>query len=494
MNIKDTEFAVQIPVGQSLNSLPSEEAEAPAAIMNRTLLKVLASVPGVDFREELDLEEDEKPKLKHVIVATVDKILEITRQQRLGLTIQGDFLYVFNGKYHEVVEAREFKNFLGGCAIQMWQKKYDKVKKIHLLETKHHTYRNELFNQFLAVGYFPPPEPEPGVTLVNLNNGTLEITPSGVLLREHRAEDFLTYCLPFDYNPKATCPKFDTYLQRVQPDEPARHILAEYVAAIFTTKEVFRFEKVLLLYGTGANGKSVFFDILNALLGKENITNFSLKHLNEEHNRAQIVNKLLNYGSEIGGNIDTELWKTIASNEPIQCRLKYGNSFIAPKYARQIFNCNVLPTTVEHTHGYFRRFLIIPFEVTIPEEERDLDLANNIIKEELPGVLNWVLKGLDRILRNKKFTYYPKVDKILSDFQKESDSVAMFLEEMNYQPSPEENEALKYVFQEYRSYCIDNGFKPVATKNFRKRLEGLGYVCARRSSGWTVYLSKVNEL
>lgn len=104
------------------------------------------------------------------------------------------------------------------------------------------------------------------------------------------------------------------------------------------------------MYGTGANGKSVFFEIINSLLGNKNISNLSLGNLKEEHNRALIKNKLLNYGSEIRGNIEADIFKQLVSGEPIQARLKYGNTFIMRDYAKLAFNCNTLPKDVEQTN------------------------------------------------------------------------------------------------------------------------------------------------
>jgi putative DNA primase/helicase len=72
-------------------------------------------------------------------------------------------------------------------------------------------------------------------------------------------------------------------------------------------------------------------------------------------------------------------------------------------YAKLIFNCNELPKDVEQTEAYFRRFLIIPFNVTIPEHEQDKELAKKIIDNELSGVFNWVLSGLKRLLMQQRF-------------------------------------------------------------------------------------------
>ena len=109
--------------------------------------------------------------------------------------------------------------------------------------------------------------------------------------------------------------------------------------------ESFKFaklEKCLLLFGAGANGKSVLFEVINSLLGSNNISNLSLGNLKEEHNRALIKNKLLNYGSEIRGNIEADIFKQLVSGEPIQARLKYGNTFIMRNYAKLAFNTRPL--------------------------------------------------------------------------------------------------------------------------------------------------------
>ncbi len=68
-----------------------------------------------------------------------------------------------------------------------------------------------------------------------------------------------------------------------------------------------------------------------------------------------------------------------------------------------MFNCNELPKEVEHTNAFFRRFLIIKFDVTIPEANQDKNLSKNIIETELSGVFNWILEGLDRLLIQKNW-------------------------------------------------------------------------------------------
>jgi putative DNA primase/helicase len=307
-------------------------------------------------------------------------------------------------------------------------------------------------------------------------------------MREFRREDGLTYQLPFEYQEGANCEFFQEYLDRVLPDKDLQDILAEFIGYIFTKD--LKLEKCLLLYGNGANGKSVFFEIINALLGSENVSNFSLGHLAEEHNRALIATKLLNYGSEIKGGINSDIFKQLASGEPVQCRMKYGNSFMIRDYARLCFNCNELPREVEHTEAFFRRFLIIPFEVTIPEEERDPELAVDIITYELQGVFNWVLEGLKRLLFNRNFTYSEKVQQTVTTYKQQSDSVHLFLEEENFHPSAANYLQASFVYPLYRAFCQNDGYRPLGKTRFNKRLRERGFNIDRRNSGYIIFMEK----
>ncbi len=86
-----------------------------------------------------------------------------------------------------------------------------------------------------------------------------------------------------------------------------------------------------------------------------------------------------------------------------------------------------MPKDVEHTNAYFRRFLIIPFDETIPEHEQDKGLSSKIIDHELSGVFNWVLNGLDRLLKQKRFSDCEAAKQAVEQYKNESNSVLRHL-------------------------------------------------------------------
>ena len=158
----------------------------------------------------------------------------------------------------------------------------------------------------------------------------------------------------------------------------------------------------ILLYGSGANGKSVFYDIMCGMLGWENFSSYTLNSLTNENGyyRAKIEKKLVNYCSEISNKQDVELFKMLASGEPIEARLPYKDPFIMMNYAKLVFNCNSLPKEVEATNAFFRRLIIIPFTQTIPEEQQDHYLAKKSYTLNCPECSIGCLMGLTDFYSN----------------------------------------------------------------------------------------------
>lgn len=416
----------------------------------------------------------------HYLVLCIEQLLKIAKANNWGLCKKNSFIYLYNGSYWSEVDKESFQSFLGNVALKMGVEKF---------KAKIHTFKDELFRQFMADSYLPTPKANKRNVLINLQNGTFEITPTKRELRAFNRNDFLTHQLPFEYNPDATAPLFKKYLDEVLPDKDKQKVFAEYCGYIFIKPSVLKLEKMLLLYGTGANGKSVFYDILNALLGTENFSSYSLQDLTNDNGyyRAKIANKLVNYASEINGKLETDIFKQMASGEPLSVRLPYGEPFIINDYAKLIFNCNELPKDVEHTNAFFRRFMIIGFDVTITDDKKDTQLANKIINNELSGVFNWILQGLDRVLKQKNFSKCEAIANARSDYEKQSDSVKMFIEDFEYKTSNDYT-AISELYQLYKGFCIEDGFRPVNKSNFMKRLKHFKILVERKSIGNVAYI------
>jgi putative DNA primase/helicase len=425
-----------------------------------------------DSKKQLD---KLKLNLKHYLVLSIENALQFAEKNRWGLCKNHDFIYLYNGTFWAEIDKETFQKFLGEAAEQMGVAKFS---------ARFYQFREQLFKQFLATAYLPTPEGNKDTVLINLQNGTFEISPQGTKLKPFDRSDFITYQLPFEYNPQAKAPLFEAYLNKVLPDPERQRVLAEYLGYVFIKHGGrLKLEAALILYGTGANGKSVFFEIVNALLGNNNVSSYSLQELTDDsgYYRAMIANKLVNYASEINGKLQTDSFKRMVSGEVIPARLPYGKPMQLTNYAKFIFNCNELPKDVEHTNAYFRRWLIIPFDVTIPKAEQDSELHTKIIEKELSGVFNWVLQGLNRLLEQKRFSDCEAAQQAVEQYKIESNSVQMFLNENEYKGSLTNYKPIKQLYTDYRAFCIDDGMTPFKKTNFIKHLKALNLIIDRVS-------------
>lgn len=444
-----------------------------------------------ELKEELKETEKQLRGLrlsrKHYAIHTIENIIDIAQRNKWDICKNNYFIYLYNGEYWANIEKEAFQSFLGDAAERMGVPKYESIW---------YEFRDILFKQFLATNYLAKPQKRKEITMINLKNGTFEITPTGHKLRPFDSSDFLTYQLPFSYNPNAQAPLFEKYLNRVQPDKVRQNILAEFIGYVFVSVFFLKLEKALLLYGSGANGKSVFYEIMSALLGDENISGYGLDNLTDEagYYRAKIQNKLVNYSSELNPKqVSTDRFKQLTSIEKLPARLPYGEPFDIIDYAKLIFNCNELPKNAEQTEAYFRRFLIIKFEQTIPEAEQDKQLSKKIIEAELPGVFNWVLLGLNRLLLQKNFTESEAVNEARKQYELESDSVNQFVEDCGYKASATDYKPIVELYRDYRAYCIEDGCQAVKKGNFIKRLRHLKISVDRLNVGNVAYLAKSYE-
>ncbi len=444
---------------------------------------IKSEIEPANFSELAGLSEKDKLTRQIYDVAIAKMCYEAALNCGHSFYKEGGLVYMFNGNYWQLVDSNDIEQLLSDVAIKMGVKP---------VQAEHYQFKESVYRQFFSILGTPNMEPDDSRVMINLLNGTYEISEDGGVLREARAEDFLKYQLSFDYDEQAQAPIFHTYLDEVLPDKSCQDVLAEYVGYIFTKR--LKLEKIMILYGKGANGKSVFAEILMALVGKGNMTAHSLSELTKESSfvRADLQNVLVNYATEINGRMDTNIFKQLASNEPVSARRIFGQPFTMYDYGKLMFNCNELPKDIEQTDAFFRRFIVIPFLKSIPKEKQDPGLARRIIDAEMPGIFNWVLSGLDRLLKNKGFSESQTIQNMVETFRTEHDSVLFFLKERNYVPShdPKNERGLSVIHQEYRDFCTDRGLTPCAINQFSIRIVNYGFEKKRLSKGNVILIEK----
>lgn len=455
------------------------------------LQSILDGLTGINFRQRAEargLAPDKKLTHKVELVTAILEILSQAEAQGSGLAYSstGGYYAYSEGYWHEL-DMKAVEAFLKVACIALG---------MNFNQAEYWEEQADLRKQFEASALKLEPQRVPGRVLINFRNGTLQIDGDRVQLRALRRGDFIKYQLPYDYDPAAACPQFHKYLNRVLPDETSQAVLSEFVGNALAPS--LRLQKVLILQGSGSNGKSVFCDIITAVLGRENVTSYSMRSLtnDDSSSRFRLANALLNYSGEGSIKMGSEFFKTLAAGEPVEARRKYGDSFIMENYAKLMFNCNLLPKDIEQSEGFFRRFLIVPFKERITEAEADPQLAAKITAAELPGIFNWILEGLQRLMKTKKFTDCEAARIELENYKKESDSVLCFLEDLELKPgtNDRDRETLQDLYSSYAYYCNENGHRfRVNRRTFAKRMREQGFKDVRAASGTQFYCKMIKK-
>ncbi len=372
-------------------------------------------------------------------------------------------MQVFTGSHWEPIEAQQWKDFVTECAERCG------IPESQLMNT---AFMKALFEgmAYNLAKYCRRRVPE-GEVWLNLRNGTLVLNSDGqVTLRNHDKADLFRYTLPYCYDPEAECPLWQTFLERVLPDGDAQLLLAEFIGYCLMPRHPL--EKMLLLYGEGLNGKSVTLEVIEALLGSMNVSYLSLADLtNDDVKRAAIEGKMLNISHESGKDVNPNVLKQMTSGERVLIRQLYHDPREISDYGKLAAAFNILPRA-ENSFGFFRRLIILPYEVTIPKEEIDRQLAAKL-KGELPGILKWVLAALPALMKRGEFSPCASSNRALEHYRLQSDNVRLFLNEM----CTESEVAVKAadLYQAYRGYCYESSLKAIGKNKFYDRLEALGY-------------------
>jgi putative DNA primase/helicase len=475
------------------------------AVHNKTLAEILVEIEQVDLINTLrfkiednlekylnqygQVEELEVPN-KLYIVAIIFELKNLVDKHGWGFAYEGNSLYVYTKSYWQRITVSKLKRFLNIAAM--------KLGFYSPADATTDSFVTLLLKQYQSqVPLYETPDSK-NTVLVNLKNGTFEVNSKGIKFREHRKNDFIKHQLPYKYDKNEKAPIFKKYLDRVLPDKESQLILQEFHGYIFTRH--LKLHKALILYGTGANGKSVMYEITTALLGKENVSTKSFGDLIDgdsgNANRASLQDKLLNFGSEIGAkkNMTLDIFKKLVSGEVITARQKYEKSIEIDGYCKFIFNANTLPDVKENTDAYYRRLLILPYNQRILEEEQDPELEQKIISNELPGIFNWTLEGLERLLKaktGKRFSDCKASDDVIEEYKILSNSIALFLEAKGLTPDHQKENKItnQQIYITYEEWRKASGEEKISGSELSKRLQSMDFISWKSNGVRGLYMN-----
>ena len=306
--------------------------------------------------------------------------------------------------------------------------------------------------------------------VLTFQNGTLEIETGK--FRDFSQADYCSITMDYDYDPSASCPVWERFIEDVTDEEPRRAENLQFIAG-YTLFSDCRHQKVFILVGSGGNGKSVYLEILQKLFGDKNVTHVEPTGLAKEFERIRLKDSLLNIGSDINsdfskGEIREWLLK-VADGTSVQACYKGMNHVDFIPRCKLVYACNALPTA-EIINGLNRRMQFIDFpcqyvETPDPSKPKQKPRDINIVKklnEELPGIFNWAYRGYQLLNTVGYFTDTPEQQTLMHQFEQTSNPVMVFCEDREFKGSATREDI--YVWYTY--WCEETGHKPLSREKF----------------------------
>ncbi len=322
--------------------------------------------------------------------------------------------------------------------------------------------------------------------LIGTRNGVLDLTRRDLV----ETTDIITRRIGAEFHPHAWCPKFKAFLDQVFDGDNEK---IEYVrrAIGYTLTGSVEAQVMFILIGSGANGKSVFLNLLQALMGDygSSLPAHSImqpKFSNDKtDDLASLSGKRFVFATEgeAGDKLAVAKIKRMTGGDMMSVKRLYKDYFNLKPEFKLWFASNDLPQISGNDDAIWRRIHVINFPVTFKPEERDPKLLENL-KGELPGILNWALEGLRQIGELKGDFLAPpeSVRHSIAEYRSDNDNVSDFIAGACVR-DPNERVMVGDLYNSYVSYCQNSGSEPQSNITFAKSLNRLGFGIHKLSKG-----------
>jgi len=273
--------------------------------------------------------------------------------------------------------------------------------------------------------------------IVAFRNGLVDIEEAirgGAVVMPHTPKWVSLQFFPHDYDIAAGCPRWMGFLERTfEGDKERVALLQEWFGYCLTADNSL--QKMLCLKGVSRGGKGTVVSVLEAYLGSENVTGFSLDSLTTQFGMSGLVGKLVATIGEV--NLQRNPHKftiyqnldMLVGNDLVEIEYKYNPIKTSTRLpVRFVMCCNAMPNFADDSGALAERLMILDFERAVPPEERDPSLPGKLIAE-VSGITNWAIEGLARLRANGRFTVPAKMAATVNAYRRENSKTLAFLQD-----------------------------------------------------------------
>jgi len=328
--------------------------------------------------------------------------------------------------------------------------------------------------------------------LLAVENGVLDF--DACEFREAHPLDMLTHRAGVKFDPDAECPKFRAFLSRVLPDSEVSAFVMRAMA--YSMTGLTDADVLFFSYGKGANGKSTFMLVFKLLLG-DLMTTIDVNTLlatkadaNQDYKKSTLEGRRAAVTDEVpeGRKLGESMVKALIGGDEIVARRPYEKPYTFTPTHKLWMVGNHKPVIEGTDAGIWRRICLIPWTQTIPEKDRR-PRAEVIaeFRQELPGILNWVLAAWQEFRALGGLMPPKAVLEATDEYQHEQDQLGSFLDERTEKSLTDSVPATK-LLKAYLAWCEDNGERAIyrTTKALVARLKDRKYETRRGHNNVTV--------
>jgi putative DNA primase/helicase len=337
---------------------------------------------------------------------------------------------------------------------------------------------------------------------LNCANGILNLR-TGALEPPDR-EKYCRKLAPVNYDPEAPTPKYWLeFLNKIFDGDTDLITFIQQALGYSLTGDVGS-QCLFFLHGTGANGKSTFIETVADLMGDYHYkTSAELLMATKNPGRggdaspdvASLQACRMVTASELdsGRRFSESKIKDLTGGDTIKARRLFCPEFnFRPTHKLWIFGNNK-PTIRDTDTGIWRRIRLIPFNVTIPEAERQQHFREQYLVPELPGILKWAAQGCQDWLQAGHLTTPDSVLAATTGFKDEMDLLAAFI--------MEKCKCAEYyscragsLYDAYKKWAETSGENVLSGTYFGRELGKRGYNKKHTASGTFYYgISTIDE-
>lgn len=329
---------------------------------------------------------------------------------------------------------------------------------------------------------------------INFKNGLFDLRTNQII--QHSPQYFTVNQININLNmDPIKISAVDNFLDRITcGNNERKNAILEMIGYSMTSS--VKMQKAFVLYGkTAGNGKSTLLEIIERLIGRENISHVTLQDfVSNRFSVSEIKGKLVNIVSEMTKEFlkDSSVFKQIVTGDIITVEEKFKDRYTIKPYAKHIFTANELPKVADTSNGYFRRLFIIPFEAVFTETEKSNFNFNELVTQQALEYLAAIsLKEYIKAIRKNRFSNVEESQNIIESYKMDSNTVIGYIYDKDRMRSLLRSGRVRKrseVFADYINYCKDSGYIHKGRNKFYEEVESTGLVQKGVYNGYDTYI------